>query len=113
MQYWENGFYLEQNKENTRKEITDEKYKELIDGQCNGKQIISDINGNPILVDYQKTSLDEITDIKDWFNNEYTYKEQKLRRLIALNKITDEELLKLYNEAEIKRARIQELEKEV
>ena len=52
-----------------------------------------------------------------WFDREYGYKEQKLRRLIALNKLTDDgkdaskALIELYNEAEEKRKRIQELEK--
>ena len=59
----------------------------------------------------------EINKLKLWFNTYYTEHEQKYRRLHSLGKLTDEdkdpysELVNLYNEAEIKRARIQELER--
>lgn len=59
----------------------------------------------------------EIRGLKEWYNVIYAQKEQKFRRLHSLGKLTDEganpydELIKLYNEAEIKRARIQELER--
>ena len=59
----------------------------------------------------------EINKLKLWFNTYYTEHEQKYRRLHSLGKLTDEgkdpynELINLYNEAEIKRARIQELER--
>lgn len=58
----------------------------------------------------------EIEELKSWFDNDYTYKEQKYRRLIALGKTDDDgidaqtKLSGLYQEAETKRARIQELE---
>ena len=58
----------------------------------------------------------EYYELKDWFNNVYSYKEQKYRRLIALNKLDDDgiegqtKLNNLYYEAEEKRKRIQELE---
>ena len=61
---------------------------------------------------YQK----EYADLIYWFNHDYASKEQKYRRLHTLGKHTDEgndpyqELINLYNIAEIKRARIQELE---
>ena len=61
--------------------------------------------------------MTEIDYLKLWFNEEYTKLEQKYRRLHTLGKLTDEgkdpynELINLYNEAEIKRARIQELER--
>ena len=61
-------------------------------------------------------NMTEIDYLKLWFNEDYTIEEQKLRRLHTLGKLTDEgkepynELINLYNEAEIKRARIQELE---
>ena len=59
----------------------------------------------------------EYQNIIGWFGRTYTYKEQKYTRLKALNKADDdgisasEKLNQLYEEAEIKRARIQELEK--
>ena len=39
MKYWENGFYLEQNEERTRLEVTDERWKELLTEQSLGKEI--------------------------------------------------------------------------
>ena len=60
--------------------------------------------------------LIEINNLKGWYDNYYTQHEQKYRRLHSLGKLTDDgkdpynELINLYNEAEIKRARIQELE---
>lgn len=59
----------------------------------------------------------EIQELKQWFDTDYTRKEQKYRRLIALDKLDDDgvdgqtKLIALYEEAEEKRARIQELEK--
>ena len=59
----------------------------------------------------------DYADLIYWFNHDYACKEQKYRRLRTLGKLTDEskdpynELINLYNEAEIKRARIQELER--
>lgn len=58
----------------------------------------------------------EICDIKYWFNTYYTEHEQKYRRLNTLKQLTDEledpynKLVELYQEAEIKRKRIQEIE---
>ena len=60
---------------------------------------------------------EEIKDLKLWLDTYYAQHEQKYRRLHTLGKLTDEgkdpynELINLYNEAEIKRARIQELER--
>ena len=62
-------------------------------------------------------NMTEIDYLKLWFSDVYTIEEQKLRRLHTLGKLTDDgknpyqELINLYNEAEIKRARIQELER--
>lgn len=59
----------------------------------------------------------EINELKSWYDTYYSQHEQKYRRLHSLGKLTDEgkdpynELINLYNEAEIKRARIQELER--
>lgn len=61
----------------------------------------------------------EYNKLKNWFDSEYTYKEQKFRRLIALNKLDDDgidaktKLTELYIEAESKRTKIQMLENEV
>ena len=61
-------------------------------------------------------NVNEYYALKTWFNSVYSYKEQKFRRLTALNKNDDDgvnpqtKLTMLYEEAETKRARIQELE---
>ena len=61
--------------------------------------------------------LQELWQLQTWFNVYYTQHEQKYNRLIALNKQDDDgidgntKLINLYNEAEIKRTRIQELER--
>ena len=58
----------------------------------------------------------EIYQLKNWFNTYYTEHEQKYRRLNTLKQLTDEledpynKLVELYQEAEIKRKRIQEIE---
>ena len=58
----------------------------------------------------------EYLDLLAWFDIYYTQHEQKYRRFIALGRLTDDnldpqqELLYLYQEAEVKRARIKELE---
>lgn len=60
--------------------------------------------------------FDEMLELSDWFDGYYAVHEQKYRRLIALNKPDDDgvnaadKLTALYEEAEIKRRRIQELE---
>ena len=68
------------------------------------------------IIPYSNPTL-EIATLKNWYETYYTQHEQKYRRLHSLGKLTDEgkdpynELINLYNEAEIKRARIQELER--
>lgn len=60
--------------------------------------------------------FDEMLELNNWFDGYYAVHEQKYRRLIALNKPDDDgvnaadKLTALYEEAEIKRRRIQELE---
>ena len=74
-----------------------------------------------IFIPYTQKQLaeNEIFKLKDWFESEYSYKEQKFRRLIALNKLDDDgidaktKLTELYIEAESKRIKIQMLENEV
>lgn len=97
-----------------RKEITIEQTIEEIDAN-NGERmfkIISNIDFSPI-----ETLKTELYTLKEWYDVSYTQHEQKYRRLHSLGKLTDEgdnpydKLINLYNEAEIKRARIQELER--
>ena len=65
----------------------------------------------------QELKQSKIQELKNWYDIYYAQHEQKYRRLHSLGKLTDEgkdpynELINLYNEAEIKRTRIQELER--
>ena len=65
----------------------------------------------------KELDLEELEKLKNWFTTEYSYKQEKLLRLIRLNKFTDDgtlpkdALMDLDYEAERKRKRIQELEK--
>ena len=101
-------------------EITFEEFDRLMCEQSNGKELVVD-NGKVIAVEHQESKQElaqkELLELKCWYDNYYTQHEQKYRRLHSLGKLTDEgkdpynDLIKLYNEAEIKRARIQELER--
>lgn len=56
----------------------------------------------------------EMLQLKEWFNIYYTIHEQQYRRLHTLGDTTAyDKLINLYEEAETKRARIQELEVEL
>ena len=61
--------------------------------------------------------LNEHFNLKCWFDKEYPPQEQKFRRLKEMGIKTDsgenagEKLIELYNTAEVKRARINEIEK--
>lgn len=57
--YWKNGFYLEQDEQNSRVEISDEQWEWLLDEQCNGKEITTDENGYPVAVE---RPVDELAD---------------------------------------------------
>ena len=101
-------------------QVTDEQFNYLREQQSTGK-ILKVIDGQVQAVEYQPSEQElysqELTKLKHWFADTYTYQEQKYRRLIALDKLDDDgidaqtKLTVLYDEAEQKRARIQELEK--
>lgn len=86
------------------------------------KEIEPDENGrrfqiSEVEINQEDIAMNEIVELKEWFDIFYAQHEQKYRRLYTLNKQTDEgedphdKLLALYAEAEIKRARIQEIER--
>ena len=104
------------------REITDEQFNFLMCEQAKGKQIKvveNEIIAVEVIPTQREISQQEINKLKHWFNTEYLYKEQKFRRLIALNKLDDDgidaktKLTELYIQAELKRIKIQELENEV
>lgn len=110
-------FYLDSDYQN--------KVKFCNDNKLVIEEIEKDIKGNRQfkICEYQIDELDEakveLENLKIWFNEYYTQHEQKYRRLITLNKVDDDEvdgqtkLITLYEEAEQKRARIQELESRI
>lgn len=104
----------------------EEQYDEAMEALNKLNAIIIEIEPNTdgkrqfkLITKFSEENLarDELINLTAWFNGYYTEHEQKYRRLHSLNKLTDEgknpynELINLYNEAEIKRARIQELER--
>lgn len=57
MKYWKQGFYDEPIEGSV--EITDEHWQSLLDGQSQGKEIVEDVNGHPILQEHIFT-LEEV-----------------------------------------------------
>ena len=55
MKYWENGFYLEQNENGTRKEITDNRWQELLNAQSNGMEVYTREDGYPDVKEHAVT----------------------------------------------------------
>ena len=100
-----------------------EAYIYAIDNNYTIKEIDKDLNGKrlfkiveiPTPNETEKLQ-NEIKELKNWFNKYYTEHEQKYRRLNTLKQLTDEQedpynkLIELYQEAELKRKRIQEIE---
>lgn len=107
-------FYLDSDYQN--------KVKFCNDNKLVIKEIEKDINGNRQfkICENQTNEVDnlkvELENLKIWFNEYYTQHEQKYRRLNTLKQLTDEledpynKLIELYQEAEHKRKRIQEIE---
>ena len=60
--YWKNGFYVEGIGEipEGAVELTEERYRELLEGQSAGKVIVADESGAPMLTEYPKRSLTEL-----------------------------------------------------
>lgn len=108
--------------DNKEYEVTDEYFDYLFCEQAKCKEI-KVVDGKVVATEIEITTTqkaqNEILELKNWFETEYTYKEQKFRRLIALNKLDDDgidaktKLTELYIEAESKRTKIQMLENEV
>ena len=73
MKYWKQGFYDEPIEGSV--EITDEYWQTLLDGQSEGKEIVEDINGHPILQEHVFT-IEEVRDqilsnIRSYDKSEY------------------------------------------
>ena len=97
--------------ENDMIEFNDNDLKEI------GRTKQFDLTTNTIInYNSPKNLIEEISSLRKWFDTYYTTHEQKYRRLYTLNKNDDDgvsgydKLIALYNEAETKRKRLQELE---
>lgn len=100
-----------------------EAYEYVIQNNYTIREIEKNINGErqfqiveiPAPSETEKLQ-NEMNELKSWYNTYYTEHEQKYRRLNTLKQLTDEledpynKLVELYQEAEIKRKRIQEIE---
>lgn len=65
--YFKNGFYAEPQENSV--ELTDEQYEALVIGQSQGKQIVTDDDGFPILVELQPSQYHELKNGK-WIISE-------------------------------------------
>lgn len=73
--YYSDGFYFD-DAPSGAVEITKEKYVSLLEGQAQGKQIIADSTGNPILVEAQPSSAHEFK------NGEWIISPEKMTALL-------------------------------
>ena len=114
MKYYENGFYLEQNADKTRYEITDEYWQELLDQQSQGKEITTGENGKPIAIEHistpQELAETELYELENWFTN-YDLQVKQYERATRLGETFDKSIELLDNEARDKAIRIKELRK--
>lgn len=117
--------------------VKEQSHYETIKKYDNGGEVVKkivDIEGQPEILEHteeeqimvfmpytaeeikQHELQEEYNTLVEWFNNDYTKQEQKLRRLYTMQKLTDnntnpyDDLLLLYNKAETNRRRIQEIE---
>ena len=109
MKYWKQGFYLNQIEGSTP--IEDDYWQELLDGQSQGKQIVSNEDGYPILVDPpapSQSELDamEIASLKAYLSStDYIYP-----KCLELGLDVDIEYADVVSQRKSARTRIQELE---
>lgn len=109
MKYWKQGFYLNQIEGSV--EIEDDYWQELLDGQSQGKQIVSNEDGYPILVDPpapSQSELDamEIASLKAYLSStDYIYP-----KCLELGLTVNVEYPEVVQKRKEARTRIQELE---
>lgn len=117
MKYWKNGFHLTQDKDNSRVEISDERWKELLRGNYEqGLEIYTREDGYPDLrepiISNKDSWRSELDSLKDWFNNIYDNQVKQYERCQRLGIAYDEKygsILELDNLAQKNAKRISEL----
>lgn len=100
--YWENGFYLEQNEDNTRIEITDERWQELLEEQSNSKMIYLD-NGELKTKNYKLSEEDIKQNRIEEIKNKLTELNYDFMQYFSGEQIDDienrkQDFIKLHNE---------------
>ncbi|MFC0948956.1 DUF4376 domain-containing protein [Pasteurella multocida] len=76
--FYKDGFYIDgQEVPHKAVEISEERYIELLNGQSNGKIILSDKYGNPILIDPAPSDLHELV------NDQWSITQEKQAQLLA------------------------------
>ena len=109
MKYWKNGFYLKQIEGSI--EITDDYWQELLDGQSQGKQIVTNESGYPVLKDYPAPSQSELyaqemATLKKYLSDtDYIYP-----KCLELGLDVNTEYVDVVSQRKSARTRIQELE---
>ena len=109
MKFWKQGFYLNQIEGSV--EINDDYWQELLNGQSQGKQIVSNEQGYPILVDPpapSQSELDarEIASLKAYLSStDYIYP-----KCLELGLDVNVEYTEVVQRRKDARIRIQELE---
>ncbi|MGC6377740.1 phage tail protein, partial [Bisgaard Taxon 45] len=74
--FYKDGFYVDEQKIPANAvEITEQRYIELLNGQSDGKIIVSDKSGNPILIDPAPSSFHELKN-GEWKITKAKQKEQ-------------------------------------
>ncbi len=69
--FYKDGFYIEEQEiPSSAVEITEQRYIELLNGQSSGKVIVSDENGNPILIETSPSEFHELINGVWTINNE-------------------------------------------
>lgn len=79
--YYKDGFFINDNIPHDAIEISYQRYLELIEGQSNNKIIISDENGNPILIPNPPTSY------HTWSGSEWILTDEKQAELTQQKRI--------------------------
>ena len=97
-----------------------EEFDYLICEQNKGKELVVE-NGKVVarerIITQEQINKQKIAELKQWFDTEYRYKDEKYNRLIVLGKTDDDDVTEevkrkdLYEEAEKVRKQIQEHEK--
>ena len=92
--YFKNGFYGTPVEGGVA--LTDEQYKLLMDGQSQGKQIVTDLNGNPVLTEPSPSIYHKWMG-SEWVIPEAKKAELKAQKLQQLTTAIDDKAARIYS----------------